>query len=155
MSLVLVEQSEYMWDICSNGMLEDLQSAMELTSTHQIAQLWCVHSREEKPQWFVSRCPLLLLLCSYLAWCDYSVKESHRIYYSVIVSWENPSPHWAVFLQIITKMIFIEQWRLEMLNLPSLKNKSKEVSCVIDPGILPVDKQDDNQRKQICPYTLS
>ena len=34
----------------------------------------------------------------------------------MIVSWENPTPHWAVYPQIVMKMIFIRTMMLSCVN---------------------------------------
>lgn len=46
------------------------------------------------------------LFLLYLAWCGYYMKRCHCIQYIVIVSWENSTFHWAIYLQIIIKMIY-------------------------------------------------
>lgn len=75
-----------------------------------------VHPGEAKP-WEDCLQDTLLQLCFlllaasvfllYLAWCEYYMKGSHCSQDTVSVSWENPTPCWAVYLQIVMKMILI------------------------------------------------
>lgn len=69
--------------------------------THWLAQLLCYAEHipgVQSPRGLSPECPLLLLchlplaataFLLHLVWWDYYVKESHCIYYSVIVLWEN------------------------------------------------------------------
>lgn len=85
---------------------EKLQSGIELTEDSpggNKASLGAAWRGRPLGGLFPER-PLFLL---YLAKCDCSTKGFHQIEYSVIVSWENPTPLWAIYLQIILKMAFI------------------------------------------------
>lgn len=63
----------------------------------------------ERPLLLLCLLLMAVLFLLHLARCDYYVKESHCIEYSVVILWENPTPHGAMSLQIIMNMIFIEQ----------------------------------------------
>ena len=132
------------------------------TAIHQIVKLWLVNSGEAKP-WedcfqnspcfcCASSCLMLSHVCC--IWhgnpFHFNVKGSVSKY-SVIISWENPTLHWAIYMQIILKMIFIEQQHLEMWDLLRMENNKFQALRTCEFCLW--KKTGWDQKRQLCPCT--